>query len=718
MYDYQTLTLTNVDGSISPFSNGASGYVLLGGGTSVLPSWSSLADANIASLTDLQGYLPLAGGTLTGNLILETGLSVTAPSFIGDLTGTASKARKWLLGDTTARNNDSGENNIDSLNANGLFKFYDIVNANWMDNGVVMQFSNQDNPIPGTSGHEITQIWSTAISSGAIGVRWRDGTGSWTPIETILTSPSGVLSVSKGGTGKTTLTSNQILLGNGSNGISSIAITNNDKGKVLRYTTSGTYDWVSVSSLVTVPAINQLACADSASDNYGQNDNQRVLFRNTAYNGTPTWRLIHETDIYGAPDDDLSVLANYKGSGGPSEGGTSYSNSTWVGVNESEVTSAPKMLAAKYVGSDSSASLDFFSASELGLLTSIPAITGLASGSQNEGYLLSVGSASSYTPTWIPRTDLNIPSAPSSLPLVDNETGSLGTSGTYATADHQHPLPYAVQAAYKFYYPRKLGIGGAITAEAQEYDGTSDLILQVTEIDPAAIINTVPIEKGGTGATTASAALTNLGAAASNHNHDGTYLKLSGGSSQAMTGALYFNSALSTAIVAPGMGEGIVTVGSNGAFSSASSVNSYVTGRRNNINLYDADVSATAGTPTDINHVAKNDTTVNIVCGSSATRAYTRYINLPTPTADMLGDTITIYFTNQKPAVTGNLWVTCSTDERIMDYRYEHFKNAETTGWKNCSWANGNVVQFTCIKLESTGTTYYWRAVKLVEQSW
>jgi len=844
MYDYQTLTLTNVDGSISPFANGNTGLVLLGQGAGTAPAWKTLAQANIASLTDLAGYLPLTGGTLTGAL---TGTTAT---FTG-------------------------------LTVSGL-------------------------------GSGVVKASSGALSVGNVAL------GS---------EVTGTLPVGNGGTGQSSLTANQILLGNGSSGISSITITNNDKGKLLRYTTSGTYDWVSVGDVLTLPAINQLTCANSASDNYGQNDNQRVLFRNTAYNGTPEWRLIHESDIYGAPADDLSVLANYKGSGGPSEGGTSYSNSTWVGVNGSEVTSAPKMLAAKYVGSDSNASLDFFSASELGLVTSIPTIKGLQVGEASTASKVLVGNASATgTPSWVaaapkatvlatPRTltigdvgktfdgsanvawtreeigyanyatqtfsgdftentwyriafstdvqysyatfvirgvsgnsrtlcvfdvclttyanptirqisysvgsniafnkirivyksgtsggayleilsnltrsnaswycemysyrgfsfletlttgsdesangysvyeytfhkdtgsngqflsavnttttdqttnqvtqsvsqswqTLTIPAAPSALPLVDNETGSLGTSGTYATADHQHPLPYAVQAAYKFYYPRKLGIGGAITAEAQEYDGTSDLILQVTEIDPAAIINTVPIEKGGTGASTASAALTNLGAAASNHNHDGTYLKLSGGSSQAMTGALYFNSALSTAIVAPGMSEGVVTVGSNGAFSSTSNVNSYVTGRRNNINLYDADVSATAGTPTDINHVAKNDTTVNIVCGSSETRAYTRYINLPTPTADMLGDTITIYFTNQKPAVTGNLWATCSTDERIMDYRYEHFKNAETTGWSNCKWANGNVVQFACIKLESTGTTYYWRAVKLVEQSW
>lgn len=304
-----------------------------------------------------------------------------------------------------------------------------------------------------------------------------------------------------------------------------------------------------------------------------------------------------------------------------------------------------------------------------------------------------------------------IPSAPSSLPLVDNETGALGTAGTYANADHQHPLPYAVQAAYKFFYPRKIGIGGAITAEAQEYDGTSDLILQVTEIDPAAIINTVPIEKGGTGASTASQALTNLGAAASNHNHDSTYLKLSGGN---MTGTINTPANVTPLYWA---GKSGVATFVSGDLTAQDNVNSYVTGRRQNINLYDSDVSADSASPTTINHTAKNDTTVNIVCGINEVRRYTRYINLPTPTADMLGDTITVYFTNQKPSVIAELFATCSTNYRIKSYDYSNFGNTAGVD-ANCKWSSGNVVQFTCINLENNGTTYYWRAVKLVEQSW
>jgi hypothetical protein len=343
----------------------------------------------------------------------------------------------------------------------------------------------------------------------------------------------------------------------------------------------------------------------------------------------------------------------------------------------------------------------------------LPSITSLASGSTDTGYLLTVGSASGYAPTWIPRTDLNIPAAPSALPLVDNETGALGTSGTYANADHQHPLPYAVQAAYKFYYPRKLGIGGAVTAEAQEYDGTADLILQVTEIDPNAIINTVPIEKGGTGASTASAALTNLGAAASNHNHDGTYLKLSGGT---MTGGITFGSAVTNPITWTGA-SGVATFVS-GDLVVSNNVNSFITGRRESIIKYETTVSSTAGSPTDITHTAKTDTVVNIVAGATISANYTRYINLPTPTADMLGDTITVYFTDQSSA-TGTLFCTCSTDQRIVDYEYEKFVNdASATNKKNCKWSKGNVVKFTCINFASGNSTYYWRAVKLVEQSW
>ena len=467
---------------------------------------------------------------------------------------------------------------------------------------------------------------------------------------------AGVLPISKGGTGLNTVgTANQVLTSNGS-------------------------------QMVWANKANAAVTADKVAHRLGFTVNNSGVISTVYFDGS--------SDIDGS---NLLPIQKYHSTGILAGQGTAWTRSI-VPSNDNQVL----------VSLTSGDTWDFeFRA----LSTVLPAITGLSSDSTNSGYLLTVGSSPGYAPTWIPRTDLNIPSAPSSLPLVDNETGALGTSGTYANADHQHPLPYAVQAAYKFFYPRKIGIGGAVTAEAQEYDGTADLILKVTEIDPNAIINTVPIEKGGTGASTASQALTNLGAAASNHNHDSTYLKLSGGN---MTGTIN-----TPANIVPlnWVGKSGVATFVSGDLTAQDNVNSYVTGRRQNINLYDSDVSADSASPTTINHTAKNNTTVNIVCGINEVRRYTRYINLPTPTADMLGDTITIYFTNQKPSVIAELFATCSTNYRIKSYDYSNFGNTAGVD-ANCKWSSGNVVQFTCINLENNGTTYYWRAVKLVEQSW
>lgn len=344
----------------------------------------------------------------------------------------------------------------------------------------------------------------------------------------------------------------------------------------------------------------------------------------------------------------------------------------------------------------------------------LPAITGLASGSTNEGYILSVGASPGYTPTWIPRTDLNIPSAPSSLPLVDNETGALGTAGTYANADHQHPLPYAVQAAYKFFYPRKIGIGGAITAEAQEYDGTADLILQVTEIDPYAIINTVPIEKGGTGATTATQALTNLGAAAANHNHDSTYLKLNGGT---MTGGITFADSVQVPFYWLGTGHTGVAVFGAGEMRLSDDVSNFVKGNTEFKSYYDDSFSQGSGggylERVTLAHTNGKNTTYNIAVGDqepSGATLFTRNIKLPAPSADNLGDELTIIFTNKNTSAIGTINCDCETSSRLVKYNYSIASSL--------SWGSGNIVKFVCFQVEENGTTYYWRAIKQVEQSW
>lgn len=71
------------------------------------------------------------------------------------------------------------------------------------------------------------------------------------------------------------------------------------------------------------------------------------------------------------------------------------------------------------------------------------------------------------------------------------------------------------------------------------YDGTQWIVEGLTKPATADLYGTLSVEKGGTGATTASGALTNLGAAAADHTHNG-YLSTAGGT---MTGNIDFGNA-------------------------------------------------------------------------------------------------------------------------------------------------------------------------------
>lgn len=61
---------------------------------------------------------------------------------------------------------------------------------------------------------------------------------------------------------------------------------------------------------------------------------------------------------------------------------------------------------------------------------------------------------------------------------------------------------------------RTISLFGAVTGTATSFDGSTDITIPVTEIDPTALLGPVPVDKGGTGATSASAARSSLGAAA------------------------------------------------------------------------------------------------------------------------------------------------------------------------------------------------------------
>lgn len=99
------------------------------------------------------------------------------------ITGTAASARKLYKIDGTSRTWSTSE----SVVGNGIVGYTDTTTSGrWDSYGSLFQFSNADNPTPGTNGHWLTQLWSG--TSNKLGVRWRTNTGGWTTMQTILTN--------------------------------------------------------------------------------------------------------------------------------------------------------------------------------------------------------------------------------------------------------------------------------------------------------------------------------------------------------------------------------------------------------------------------------------------------------------------------------------------------------------------------------------------------
>lgn len=99
------------------------------------------------------------------------------------ITGTAASARKLYKIDGTRRTWSTSE----SVVGNGIVAYADTTTSGrWDSYGSLFQFSNADNPTPGTNDHWLTQLWSG--TSNKLGVRWRTNTGGWTTMQTILTN--------------------------------------------------------------------------------------------------------------------------------------------------------------------------------------------------------------------------------------------------------------------------------------------------------------------------------------------------------------------------------------------------------------------------------------------------------------------------------------------------------------------------------------------------
>ena len=183
---------------------------------------------------------------------------------------------------------------------------------------------------------------------------------------------------------------------------------------------------------------------------------------------------------------------------------------------------APKSHTHNYAGSSSAGGAAKVSESNIGITTAgtgsaytatVPGITALASGVSF--IMVPHVVSSSTTPT------LNVNSL--GAKNIKRRLSSISTS---------------VQSGYSNTWLAK-GAPFRVT-----YDGTQWIVEGLTKPATADLYGTLSVEKGGTGATTASGALTNLGAAAADHTHDG-YLSTSGG---VMTGDIDFGNAANSGI--------------------------------------------------------------------------------------------------------------------------------------------------------------------------
>lgn len=146
-------------------------------------SWKTIVDsANYTGIVLKIGTATKGSATLP--IYLNAGTPTACSTTLGvSITGTAASARKLYKIDGTSRTWSTSE----SVVGNGIVAYTDTTTSGrWDSYGSLFQFSNADNPTPGTNGHWLTQLWSG--TSNKLGVRWRTNTGGWTTMQTILTN--------------------------------------------------------------------------------------------------------------------------------------------------------------------------------------------------------------------------------------------------------------------------------------------------------------------------------------------------------------------------------------------------------------------------------------------------------------------------------------------------------------------------------------------------
>lgn len=105
--------------------------------------------------------------------------------------------------------------------------------------------------------------------------------------------------------------------------------------------------------------------------------------------------------------------------------------------------------------------------------------------------------------------------ATSTIPKLAGKASTGTETSKFARGDHVHPAQSTVAGnagtATKLKPGARIGITGGAAGTLTDFDGSEDICIPITSIDPKFLKTSLPIEKGGTGAVSISDALSNLG---------------------------------------------------------------------------------------------------------------------------------------------------------------------------------------------------------------
>lgn len=180
-----------------------SGYGITDGvnSVSVTGSGNAVTSASIAghTLTLTKGSTYLLYSQYTASDILSklktvdgSGSGLDADTIDGAQNGYLTAYKLYLVGSVS---------DFNSLTANGLYRWANNASNRPTDFGTVFQFSNLDNPNPGTSQHWVNQLaWGT---NGRIYARQRINTGSWSSWASLAYTSDNVASATQLQTSRT-----------------------------------------------------------------------------------------------------------------------------------------------------------------------------------------------------------------------------------------------------------------------------------------------------------------------------------------------------------------------------------------------------------------------------------------------------------------------------------------------------------------------------------